>query len=51
MQRQKQKTWRFKIGTSRLRETTLTENIGPPGQPGVGHGGDNPILEDFCHKI
>jgi hypothetical protein len=25
-------------------ETTLTENIGPPGQSGVGRGADNPIL-------
>jgi hypothetical protein len=34
----------FKIGTSQLRETTLTKNIGPPGQPGVGCGADNLTL-------
>jgi hypothetical protein len=32
-------------GTSQLRDTTLTENIGPPGQPGVGHRADDPSLE------
>jgi hypothetical protein len=32
-------------GTSQLWETTLTENIGPPGYPGVGRGADNPTLE------
>jgi hypothetical protein len=34
MQGQKARSWRFKIGTSQLRETTLTENIGPPRIPG-----------------
>jgi hypothetical protein len=45
MQGQKARSWDFKIGTSRLRETTLTENIGPPEKPGVGRGADNPTLE------
>jgi hypothetical protein len=31
--------------TSQLRETNLTENIGPPGQAGVGCGADNTTLE------
>jgi hypothetical protein len=30
---------------SQLRETTLTENIDPPEEPGVGSGADNPTLE------
>jgi hypothetical protein len=38
----KARSWRFKTGTSQLRETTLTENIGPPG---AGRGADNPTLE------
>jgi hypothetical protein len=45
MQGQKSRSWRFKIETSQLRETTLTENIGPPGEPGVGRGAGNPTLE------
>jgi hypothetical protein len=45
MQGQKARSWRFKIGTSQLRETTLTENIGPPGYPKFGHGAENPTLE------
>jgi hypothetical protein len=45
MQGQKAKFWLFKIGTSQLRETTLTENIGPPGQQKDGRGADNPTLE------
>jgi hypothetical protein len=45
MQGQKARSWRFKIGTSQLRETTLTENIGPPVWPGVGRGADKPTLE------
>jgi hypothetical protein len=36
MHGQKARSKRIKIGTSQLRETTLIENIGPPGQPGVG---------------
>jgi hypothetical protein len=36
MHGQRARTKRFKTGTSQLRETTLTENIGPPGQPRVG---------------
>jgi hypothetical protein len=44
MQGQKVRSRRFTIGT--LRETTLTENIGSPGQPGVGRGADNPALEN-----
>jgi hypothetical protein len=31
MQGKKARSWHFKIGTSQLRETTLPENIGPPG--------------------
>jgi hypothetical protein len=42
---QKAISWRFKIGTSQLRETTLTENIGLPGWPGVGRGADNTTLK------
>jgi hypothetical protein len=30
MQGLKASSWRFKIGTNQLRETTPTENIGPP---------------------
>jgi hypothetical protein len=45
MQGQKVRSWHFIIGTSQLRETTLTENISPPGWPGVGSGADNPTLE------
>jgi hypothetical protein len=33
-----------------LRETTLTENIGPPGLPGVGLGADNPILQNLFFR-
>jgi hypothetical protein len=44
-QGQKARACHFKIGTSLLRETTLTENIGLPGKPGVGRGADNPTLE------
>jgi hypothetical protein len=51
MQGQKASSWRFKIGTSQLRETTLTENIGPPRYPGVGRGADNPTLEKTRHEI
>jgi hypothetical protein len=45
MQGQKARSLRFKTGTSELRETTLTENTGPPGLPGVGRGADNLTLE------
>jgi len=38
---------RFKIGTGQIRETTPTENIGPPEQLGVGHGADNPNPTKF----
>jgi hypothetical protein len=51
MQGQKARSWRFKIGTSLLRETTLTENIGPPEYPEVGRGADSPNTEkDSCHE-
>jgi hypothetical protein len=39
------------IGTSQLRETTLTVNIGSLGYPGVGRGADNLTLEKTCHEI
>jgi hypothetical protein len=45
MQGQKTRFLRFQIGTIRLRGTTLTENIGTPGEPGVGRGADNSALE------
>jgi hypothetical protein len=41
MQGKKASSWRFIIETRQLRETTLTQNIGP----GVGRGSDNPTLE------
>jgi hypothetical protein len=43
--RAKSEIRRFKIVTSQLRETTLTENIGPPGQAGVVRGADTTTLE------
>jgi hypothetical protein len=45
MQRQNAIYCRIKIGTSQLRETTLTEHIVPPGQLGAGRGADIPTLE------
>jgi hypothetical protein len=45
MQGQKARSLRFKIGISLLRETTLTENIGPLRYSGVGLGADNPTLK------
>jgi hypothetical protein len=52
MQGKKARSWRFKIATSQLREPTLTENIGPAGQPGFGHGADNPTPEkNSCYEI
>jgi hypothetical protein len=50
MQGQKASSWRFQIGTNQLRETTPTENIGPPGSLGVGRGADNPTLEKNVTK-
>jgi hypothetical protein len=44
MQGQKASSWRFQIGTNQIRETTLTENIGPPEYLGVGRGVNNPTL-------
>jgi hypothetical protein len=50
MQGRKASSWRFQIGTNRLKETNLTEDIGPPGSLGVGRGADNPTLEKTSHE-
>jgi len=40
------------VGAGQLRETTPTENIGPPGLLGVGCRVDNPTLDKkHCHEI
>jgi hypothetical protein len=38
------------MGTNQLRETTLTEKIGPPGSLGLGRGADNSTLEKNVTK-
>jgi hypothetical protein len=43
--RAKSEILKLKIWNSRLRETTLTENFGPPEEPVVGSRSDNPTLE------
>ena len=53
------KTWRGAkqapdalVGASQLRETTPTENIGPPGSMGVGRRVDNSTPDKkHCHDI
>jgi hypothetical protein len=47
----KSSSWRFQIGTNQLRETTLTENIGPPEMLGVERGADNSNLEKLSRKL
>jgi hypothetical protein len=45
MQGRKVSSWRFQIRSNQLRETTETENIGPPGLLGVVRGADISTLE------